>query len=297
MKYLSLFLVILSSKAFSQVIDVNNKPQILEVKSIERVVAFKGFKKNVWFTPTAFSVDFNCSPSNNKTTCSLRVFNRLSNSELTSLQEVTSEGQQLLQLSDIDSGIVSQIEGRFRDLPPRLTDQNVVMNTLAMSAQFPYASALARFDQLEASTLKTQFETVGLGTFETRFKIQAERSEDFLALLNPAPLILLLKSTSGRKMRLSTLKSELNAAIAKSSVFSMNHTVEQEIVAAYRAARLRFYNQNKQGLFETNESEIDSITKQLILIDDSEATTLTCTSSLELKRDALSVTHCGEEEK
>jgi hypothetical protein len=285
-----------STSGFAQETVQNNLPEVSRMRSVGRAFAFPTLKNTMWFTSTAFSVDFDCSPRSAQAggMCRVRIHNMVSDAEESALRELAMPPQKIIALRDIDSPLVFGIQDQFRSLPHAFAPGNFLyLNTLALGKNISYSSAYARVSGAEADSLNSLFNGEGLGTFQTDFQIQGELTQDYVALDNTEALKAFLLSLNSEPLSLFDLKQKLKTILSASPMTLNNWTKEEATTAIYREV-IQNDLSPLDGKYTANVSALNRIPVRWEVIDEtSKPKLLQCRSSIELRRGAVAKTVCS----
>ena len=218
--------------------------------------------------------------------------NQLTDQERDDLAKIANPGQQLLALGDADSRITYGIGGDFKNLHSTLATHTLVMNTLAMSDTFPYASAVARLGQSDTVALQSDYLVGGIGTFVTKFFLNGIVLGDQLKLTDTHALTETFKSLLGKTIHSSDLRIRLQAAFRNSQPVIKHFTFDEAAVIAYRFLLTHYFSRNPNGKFSLNANY--DVASKLDIVDETEYKKLICETTLELRKGAASTTQCEE---
>ncbi len=288
MKSIFILLSLLSAQAFAQ----QNLPNFSDLRSIGRVPAFASPRGMTWFLPTAFRTELSCSPAAATRSCIVKVFNALSQSEISSLEKIVSAVRSgAAGVTPINPAVVASVKESFLVALNELQTTEAKLQTLMMNERAPYASLAIRGDGRSIAQLEESFAAGGIGTFESQVVMNVENVGDYLAIRNGdvlAQMLISLKPNLSKQEMLQAISS-----IAQKLDLQIYGLARQD--ALYRTVdliRSRFFSMTRSRGYSFNRVAIP----QTIVIQDEHTAPFQarCIASIPLQANAQVKVTCEE---
>lgn len=291
MKPIYLALLVIAAQAFAQ----TNPPELGVQSQLGRVAFYKAFAGYSYFTPTAFSSQFRCVGVS-EPLCQINVYNSLTDDEKAQIQQLTqSEGLKIVTFSSINSKIVSNINENFVNLPNVTNPQILQLNTLDMSSgNVPYASVAFRTDAGSANSLKSQYQTAGLGTYSVQFQLHAQKTSAYLGLAKPGCVSDTLSPSVGKGLWWSEAAQLIDTAVKTCGLESFGFRPDEaDHELRLNLEKTFFKHVFLHGYFVKEEVLTDVRDAPYSAYDIADPTDLNCRVDLDLRAGAVPVYRCA----
>ncbi len=297
MKFLSPIFVLLLAAASQAHAQLANLPDFVAPQVIGRVTLYASVQPLSWLQPTAFESEMSCTGTDASAhrTCSIKIFNRLSNNEQSELDRLTRElGLNVVALSDIDNRVVGGITESFTGLPQDVGAQTQSMRTLRLSdSKFPYGSVMFRAEGGRASDLLQQYTSSGLGSFKVSFQVHGQKTETYLGLRDGACVKSKLQDMRGRTVPFREINRLLDGVMRDCQVRALGYADDE--ISVYLRVQLRetLFSGNWSDGYQVKTDAVEKLGETYVIARAAgPETTLNCQTELKLQQSAVAVTTC-----
>lgn len=287
----------LSAPAFAEGL---NLPEAGSPAQAGRILAFPSVKGVTWFLASGLSSTLDCSGGGfSNRVCSVKVFNTVTDKEEAALRALTPAWGQFDGFRDFNTNIVTSIDERFESLAAPLDQAHpLIMRTLAVSNQSPYASLLVRISTGDGDVLQKAYDTVGLGNFVSEVTLRGESTETYLALREiDAIRDVLNRCVSSGGMKGSALKAALKSALNQVQLVRQGLEADEAQIVAYEQVLRTFFKLAGRGRYQVRQDRLPLLQEGYVIVDETYApVTMKCRIVLPLKKNAVSTAACQPQE-
>lgn len=268
-------------------------PELSGESKVGRVTLYKSTLGTSWLVPTAFSASLRCSSANHDSLCTLSVVNALTVSEQQAINDLmVNENLRVTYFTDIETNIVSNIKGEFKDLPSTIDGKPLVLNTLQMSnGKIPYASIAFRAQ--DPRNLAYQFDSTGLGQFSVSFLMHARQTYEYLGFHNGDCVKGELLENKGAYLWSRSLKKLVQRIASKCDFRFIGYDPDDAAASVAVYFRENLFNSSWRG-YQVNEAKVNEISDRLVVYEAAFNRVMNCSSSIELKSEAQPQLTCEE---
>lgn len=277
---------LLGSSAFAQA----NLPNFGSAQMVGRVAAFPSPRGTTWYLPLALSPQLECSPDAAKRSCIVKVVNWLSPQESARLSQMQTQSRSgVAPVTPINPMVVRSVAEHFEGLPQGFQSSEMKLQTLALNERGPYASVALRGDGSAIASVEQQFESSGVGSFESEVVLNAESVAEYIAIQNTDALRSALSGLSGRYSR-SDMLASISRVVATLDLQTFNVDAGEARQIAAEQIRSLFFRYTR---FKGYEVVLDQMPKTLVLRDEHSAPyQVRCLVNLQLKAGAVPQVAC-----
>lgn len=287
--------ILLASSAASA--QLANLPDLAGETEIGRVKLYASARPLSWLQPTAFESEMTCTgtASSKSRTCEIRIFNRLNQSELAKLEEITkAQGLGVVPFSNIDNRVVPSIRESFEDLPAGLTVSTRSMETLRLAeGKMAYGSMLFRLSGKEAEQMLNAYKQTAQGRFVARFSVNVTRTELYLAIRDGNCLRQHLQSAPAGGLEFTRLNGFLDQGVRRCGTAQFGFADDERLGYLRPTLRADFFQRAPVGVYVPKPEAIAAIGSVYEAALGEEAPhVVNCEMSLELRAGAEPQTVC-----
>lgn len=288
------------SNSLSQASELN-LPEVGNLTQVGRLMVFPSQKEATWFLASGLNSELSCSTATSNSSsraCIVKVFNTVTSEEEAALKALTPGFAAYDGFRDFNTDIVTSIAESFETLSsPLESGRTLLLQTLAVSSKYPYASVIAKVTLNDAETLTHEYETGSLGVFVSKVTIRGEKTETYLAIRDTGPIkFVLTKSLVTGPMKGGELKAALKLALSQSTIARVGLESDEANAIAYEHLLTDFFHLNSKGRFEVKAGKVNSLDKVLVIVDETYSVTMNCKATLPLTKGAMSSVQCTEAE-
>lgn len=287
-------IILLSGSAFG----APHTPNIESPTQIGRLSYFSGPKPFQWYLPTAFETDLICSETSPTSTCILRIYNSLNQSEVAQITQKLNNGEKITPLSPLGHTPKVYVREEFKHKLTGLPISETVLKNLTLSEnkKVPYASLVFRIDETMKETLEEEYTTVGLGEFTSHIEFEAERVYEYLEVTNFDVIKKLLLQHSQVKMKSKKLRTELMNISAQAKFIASSYEDEEAQQLLASELRQRFFKPQGSQSYSLDQSAVQNLKGGSLVLREATDTglTYTCTAKIQLRAGARVNIQCQE---
>ncbi len=263
-----------------------------------RIPFFKSDLEYSYYLPFGLSSELDChSLGNQKTLCSVKVYNNL-NAEETKLIE--SQGATTA-LSDLSYNVVQKIDESLdynKDWITESKPTTLLLKSLRMT-EYPYGFSSFKISVDRLEELKRGYIMEGLGQYSIQVSLKARETKFYLAINSFSEFKERLLDLEGRRLTSTSLETELEKLSMAASLKSKGFLEPKKILK--KILQVQFFQKTSVSRWRLNVKKVNELTSvrnnELVLLDDTtEDNSLRCQSTLELRLNALPKTECHMEE-
>jgi hypothetical protein len=270
-------------------------PSLAHPEQVGRLMYFRGPRPLTRFAPLAFSTSLTCEPRlvGPDRTCIIRITNDLSPDDLAQMTGLQA-GNPRLQFTPLSSEQMEEIHEDFQKM-----DRDIPMagvkppGTLALSRDSYVAISFNKSKKI-VERLLAAYEKDGLGVFSAKFSFDAERTEDYLELIDTSPLKSLMERSS-LGVKPSDLWPSLESALHAGGLTANNLTEAEAVAIAYRTVLANFFRLTRESLVFPRSERLGDLPDSVILVNETQSPIRgRCQATLPIKHGAQATISCRE---
>lgn len=265
-----------------------------QVESVGRLTFFKNNTDFSYYLPAAFHSELECLPQgSSKSRCLLRVINDLNKEEVQQLHEAGSSTA----INDLSYGIVNGIHEHL-ELQSALLNKNkssekvVYTKTLHLS-EAPYVLASFVLDSNQKDAFVEAYQNSTIGAFKVKVDLTATETLFYLAVKDSKELRKRLLKLEGKKIKSWSLSAVIKKILSDLNIEAKGF--EEPSSQLVEILQLKYFEKIEASKYQVLVEEVKAIQdeEELILNDTTQDNPYFCEITLDLKQNALPITHCA----
>ncbi len=271
------------------------RPDLGHIEDIGRLKTFVSPTQVIWVYPAAFASALTCldASAGEPRLCTLKITNALREDEKSRFAALSNSGSTVTHFTNIDP-FVQRIDESFVGLPAFITAKPMLLRSLQLGrSNLTYASISQRVPSQQAEQLLAAFESDGVGTFQSKVVLQAQRTLASAVLTDPADLRARLV-TLPAAFDFDAVKAAVNASLKTSAITVQGTDPDEAAILLMFFVRQHCIKPMVNGQYERTIGAEQCLPKPLVLFRDTVApVSVECVAYLPLKKNASVSSSCS----